>query len=75
MSRSCPRCGSQRVVFCNYGKRIGGYVGTVAGGMTGAATSTATGALALGVSVPGQCLAPLPVPLLAALLACAWASW
>src|SRR5690606_15207907 len=45
MTKLCPRCGSQRVVYTHYGQRVGGTVGTVAGAVSGAATSGPTGAL------------------------------
>ncbi len=39
MTKLCPRCSSRRVAYTHYGQRIGGTVGTVAGAVSGAATS------------------------------------
>lgn len=49
MPQTCPRCGSQRVQYANYGKRVGYTTGIVAGAIGGAIPAARAG----GLGAPG----------------------
>lgn len=51
MSLKCPKCGSTHVTTRDFGRKTGGAIGTVAGGLTGVSGALTGGRIGMAVGV------------------------